>query len=170
MEWYHVVEKLWLAGKCLYREGSKQLADWVAVQKCRLRYGHLDASLGCLENALDAIPKRGPGNKSKRERLAGVLSHLSHNRDRLVYSRMIRHGLDIGSGAVEGAVANVVRMRLDGPGRRWGRGRDELVLHFCCIVLNDQWSQFVDFAESQTVKLPARPVPAVAHDAKKKAA
>lgn len=170
MDWYHVVEKLWIAGKCLYSEGSRKLSDWVDVQKRRLRYGHLNALLNCLNDALSGISKRGPGNKSRRKRLSDVIKHLTKNRDRLIYARMRRHGVDIGSGAVEGAVRNLVRMRLDGPGRRWGRGRDERVLHLRCILLNNQWEDFVDFVESKAVKLPPKPLEAEAHEARKKAA
>jgi len=170
MDWYHIVEKLWIAGKCLHREGSRKLTEWVNVQKKRLRHSQLDALLKTLNDALAGIAKTGPGNKGKRKRLGKVIAHLTNNRERLIYARMRSHGIDIGSGAIEGAVRNLVRMRLDGPGRRWGRGRDECVLHLRCILLNEQWEDFVKFAESKAVKLPSKPVPAVAHDAKKKAA
>ena len=56
-------------------------------------------------------------------------------------------GLDIGTGAVEGAVrnVNVIAMRLDGPGMRWGRERSELVLQLRCILVSGQWNDFVDY-------------------------
>ena len=170
MDWYHIVEKLWIAGKCIHREGSRKLTEWVDVQKKRLRHSHIGALLKTLNDALAGIAKTGPGNKGKRKRLRQVIAHLTENRERLIYARMRSHGMDIGSGAVEGAVRNLVRMRLDGPGRRWGRGRDERILHLRCILLNKQWEDFVDFAESKAVKLPSKPLPAEAHDAKKKAA
>jgi len=50
----------------------------------------------------------------------------------------------IRSQAVEGAVRNLVGMRLDGPGMRWSRDRAEHVLHLRCILLNGQWDQLVD--------------------------
>ncbi len=37
------------------------------------------------------------------------------------YDLLRKQWLDIGTGAVEGAVRNVVAVRLDGPGMRWGR-------------------------------------------------
>ena len=170
MDWYHIVEKLWIAGKCLHREGSRKLTEWVNVQKRRLRHSQVEAVLKTLKDALAGIAKTGPGNKGKRKRLGKVIAHLTENRERLIYARMRSHGIDIGSGIVEGAVRNLVRMRLDGPGRRWGRGRDERVLHLRCILLNKQWEDFVKYAESKAVKLPSKPLPAEAHDAKKKAA
>jgi hypothetical protein len=170
LDWYHVVEKLWSAGKSVHREGSRQLAVWVAEQKKRLRYGELGELLNTLHEALDAIAKTGPGNKGKRKRLGDVIGYLEKNRERLLYARLRRRGIDIGSGVVEGAVRNLVRMRLDGPGRRWGRGRDELVLQLRCILLNDQWRTFIDYADAHGLKLPSKPIPALAHDAQKKAA
>ena len=75
---------------------------------------------------------------------------------------------DIGSGAVEGAVRNLVRLRLDGPGMRWGRQRSEYVLHLRCIYLNRQWGDFETYLSVKGVKLPAQPVPMQPHTAKLK--
>jgi hypothetical protein len=41
IDWYHIAEKLWEAAGCLHREGSKELAAWVAEQQTRLRRGNL---------------------------------------------------------------------------------------------------------------------------------
>ncbi|NMC02862.1 MAG: hypothetical protein GYA30_10880, partial [Chloroflexi bacterium] len=38
---YHVVEYLWDAGACLYREGSAELTEWVEVQKAALYAGRV---------------------------------------------------------------------------------------------------------------------------------
>src|SRR5690606_27174837 len=40
---------------------------------------------------------------------------------------------------------NVIAMRLDGPGMRWGRERSELVLQLRCILVGGQWNDFVDY-------------------------
>ena len=62
---------------------------------------------------------------------------------------------------------NLVRMRLDGPGRRWGRRRAEYVLQLRCILLNDQWDDFCNsLATGHVVRLRARPEPAQPHAAK----
>jgi hypothetical protein len=82
------------------------------------------------------------------------------------YAELRREDLDIGTGAVEGAVRNLVGMRLDGPGMRWGRDRAELILHLRCILLNGQWDALCDYLAKRTVKLAAQPVPARTHDAK----
>lgn len=167
IDWYHVVEKLWTAGECLFPEGSDALKAWVATQKRNLRHGRKKRVLEELRLRLEQIPRTGPGNKGKRKRLAGVLAYLKRHKKRLRYRACRSEDLPIATGVIEGAVRNLVRMRLDGPGMRWGRERSEYVLHLRCILLSDQWHAFRDtLAASITPILAARPEPATPHDAK----
>ncbi len=81
------------------------------------------------------------------------------------YAELRRDDLDIGTGAVQGAVRNLVGLRLDGPGMRWGRERSELVMHLRCILLNCQWDDFRRFLEHSRLKFAPQPAPARPHDA-----
>jgi len=167
LDWYHVVEKLWTAGQCVHPEGSRELNEWIAQQTKKLRNGAVDAMIQMLRDELAAIPKTGPGNKGKRERLDEIIAHFIKNRHRMRYQEMRSHDFEIGSGAVEGAVRNLVRMRFDGPGMRWSRGRSERLLHLRCILLNGQWSEFASYlARRHDIRLAAQPIPTQTHDAK----
>ena len=167
VDWWHIVEKLWVAGECLHKEASEPLNQWIAKQTSRLRAGAVGTILREMSAALAKIPMTGPGNKGRRARLADVIAHIEKNRERMPYREFRQHDLDIGSGAAEGAVRNLVGMRLDGPGMRWGRGRSELVLHLRCILLNGQWSEFTSYlAKRGGLPLHSRPVPAETYDAK----
>ncbi len=172
IDWVHIVEKLWAAGRCLHREGSKDLAAWVAARVRDLRRpSGADKVVTALSAAYTSIPKTGPGNKGKREKLLEVLEHVGKHRHRMPYHDFHRDDLDIATGAGEGAVRNLVRMRLDGPGMRWSRGRSEYVLHLRCILLNGQWEEFAEhLARRGSLQLAATPTPTRAHDASKKAA
>lgn len=93
-----------------------------------------------------------------------LLRHMPH----MLYASLRARDLDIATGAVEGAVRNVVRMRLDGPGMRWSQERAERVLHLRCILVNGQWDAFESYVaehEGGTIYLPSRPAPTVPHDA-----
>jgi hypothetical protein len=167
LDWYHIVERLWSAGECLHEEGSRELEMWIAEQTKKLRNGAVNAVIQLLRDELAAIPKTGPGNKGRRERLDKIIAHLDKNRHRMRYKEMRSRDLDIGSGAAEGAVRNLVGIRFDGPGMRWSRERSERLLHLRCILLNGQWAEFADhLARHCDVKLAAQPIPTQSHDAK----
>lgn len=171
IDWYHVVEKIWSAGECLHPEGSAELHAWVARQIDRLRNGSAYSVIMALEQHLATTPRTGPGNKGRRERLAKALKYLRDNVHRMPYQRWREDDLDIGSGAVEGAVRNLVRVRLDGPGMRWGRERAERVLHLRCVLINGQWDAFTQYlGQRPELRLAAQPAQAVSHDARARAA
>ena len=166
IDWYHVVEKLWSAGECLYAEGSDELAQWVSKQTTRLRRGAAKAVLATLRDELARTPRQGPGNKGKRVRLQKAIDYFEMHAHRMRYKELRRQDLDIGTGAVEGAVRNLVGMRLDGPGMRWSRQRSERVLHLRCILINGQWNGFSEhLAWHDRLTLAAQPEPAQPHAA-----
>jgi hypothetical protein len=119
-----------------------------------------------LNAAFLGIAKTGPGNKGRRERLGDVIDYLTGHRGRLRYHALRRDDLPIGTGVIEGAIRNLIRVRLDGPGMRWSRDRAEHVLHLRCILLNGQWDAFTRFIEARAMRLAAQPTPTRTHDAK----
>lgn len=166
LDWIHVTEKLWTAGQCIFAEGSAELAQWVAEQQALLRRGWVNRMLQNLSAAFLGIAKTGPGNKGRRDRLGEVIDYLIWHRTRLRYRALRRDDLPIGTGVIEGAIRNLIRVRLDGPGMRWSRDRAEHVLHLRCILLNGQWDTFTRFVEARSVRLAAQPTPTRTHDAK----
>ena len=158
IDWYHVMEYIWSGGQAIYDEGSPELLAWVGRQARLLRAGSAGATIEELQRRRQEIPKTGPGTKGRRERLDKAIKYLVDNRPRLIYRTLLRDDLDIGSGAVEGAVRNLIGMRLDGPGMRWSRQRSEMVLHLRCILLNDQWKEFTHYlAQQPDLRLAAQP-------------
>ena len=167
LDWYHVAERLWEAGQVFHEQGSDALKAWVGQQTAALREGRVSAVLDTLRAGLASIPKTGPGNKGRRTRLTEQLGFLEKHQHRLRYAELRADDLVIGSGVIEGAVRNLIRMRLDGPGMRWGRQRSERVLHLRCILLNGQWPHFAARLASLTqLRLPSEPARAQTHDAK----
>lgn len=171
IDWYHVVEKLWEVGESLYGTATNSSnADsrraWVARQTRRLREGRADLIIAELRKLHREIAKSGPGNRTKRARLQLATNYLVTNRDRMNYRLLREDDLDIATGAAEGAVRNVIGVRLDGPGMRWGRDRAELLLHLRCIHASGLWSDFARDLESRAIRLAPSPTAARPHDAK----
>jgi hypothetical protein len=171
LDWWHVLEKLWESSTCVPHKNAHARHAWVLGLARKLRRGRAAEVLAELQRALDATAVTGPGNKHRRKTLQRVLDYLTKHEQRMPYAEFRKNGWDIGSGVVEGAVRQLVRVRLDGPGMRWGRQRAEYVLHLRCILLNGQWDSFVAYlAKQDTLPMAAHPPPAITHVAVKKAA
>ena len=153
------------------RRERKELEAWVAKQKARLRGGEIYAILEELAQRLDATPCTGPGNKYRRTVLSKITNHLEKNIERLQYDRLRKQDLDIGSGAVEGAVRHLVGARLDASGMRWGKGRAEAILQLRCVLISGLWNDFAaHLARKVGFRVKGTPVKALTHDAVRKKA
>lgn len=147
---FHVTEYLWEAGACLYKEGSEELEEWVEAQKDALYEGRVSDIIKELEERLKLLPKRGPGNKNRRERLQKVKNYLSKRLAKMDYKSLQEQDLEISSGAVEGAVNYVIAKRFDSGGMRWIKERAEALLQLRCIEVNNDWDDFISFVHDKT--------------------
>jgi hypothetical protein len=141
----HVVEKLWTCGASLYEEGSEECKAWVEKQKKELYRGNAAGVVAHLKKRLEETAKSGPGNKGKRERLGESIEYLEKRYAQLKYDVLVTEDLELGSGAVEGAVKNVIGKRCDHGGMRWIKERVEAVVQLRCILTNGDWEAFEDF-------------------------
>lgn len=99
--------------------------------------------------ALEHIPKTGPGNKGKRDRLSKVIAYLNRRIHMMDYGLLRAQDLEIASGMVEGAVKHVIAKRFDNGSMRWIKERAEPLLQLRCIEINGDWDAFISFVESR---------------------
>lgn len=141
----HVIEYIYEAGGSIHREGSDELAKWAELQKSRL-YGGKEAKIvHDIKRHLSTIPVTGPGNKGRRERLTKALNYIEERLDKMNYKSLLERDLELGSGAVEGAVKNIIGARFDHGGSRWIRERAEALLQLRCIEKNGDWESFIQW-------------------------
>lgn len=140
----HVIERLWDAGGCLFREGSEGLTEWVESQKANLYSGGIWDVIIEIEGEHDAM-KPGP----RRSRLDKILNYLIKRTQMMNYDELAARDLELASGAAEGAVRFVVSQRFDEGGMRWIRERAEAVLQLRCIEINGDWEPFVAFVHDK---------------------
>ncbi len=146
----HVIEKLWKAGECLFKEGSDELREWVEQQKERLYDGEVEQILYEIGRRHDAIPRTGPGNKGKRKRLDDVCKYLvNRGPERMNYDELLHRDLEISTGMIEGAVKNVIGRRFDHGGSRWIKERAEALLQLRCIEVNGDWDVFMNWVHDR---------------------
>jgi hypothetical protein len=153
---FHVVEYIWDAGRCLYKEGSDELIEWVEAMKEALYDGRVSEVIEALEKRLRSLPKRGHGVKGKRERLEKVSNYIRKRQTNMDYKSLREEDLEISSGAVEGAVKYVVAKRFDSGGMRWIKERAEALLQLRCIEVNDDWDAFITYVNQKTIRQAQR--------------
>ena len=147
---FHVTEYLWQAGACLYKEGSDEQEAWVESQKDALYDSRASDIIKELERRLKQIPRKGPGNKGRRDRLQSVINYLSKRLNKMDYKSLREQDLEVSSGAVEGAVNYVIAKRFDSGGMRWIKERAEALLQLRCIEVNDDWDNFIAYVHDKT--------------------
>jgi hypothetical protein len=159
---YHALEYVWQAGSALHAEGSPHLDGWYRAARNKVFGGKTAGLLAELRGALSRIPRTGPGNKGRRERLEGAISYLDARLGMMNYKWLIDGDLEIGSGAVEGAVNHLVRLRFDHGGMRWIRERAQALLQLRCIQQNGDWDAFIEWALPQLARpTEERPMPRI---------
>lgn len=137
----HVVEYLWKAGACLYKEGSDELRGWVEKQKDRLYAGEAKSIVGALRSSV-----KQARTEKKRQTLKDIARYIAKRVDMMNYDSLEQADLELASGMVEGAVRYVVSQRFDEGGMRWIKERAEALLQLRCIEINGDWDAFCAFA------------------------
>lgn len=140
----HVIERLWDAAGCFYREGSDALRGWVEKQKDRLYAGEAETIVRTLRAKTCDVR-----SKKRRKQLLDIANYLEKRLHMMNYDELEREDLELGSGIVEGAVRNIVGQRFDEGGMRWIRERAEALLQLRCIELNGDWDAFVAFVHAK---------------------
>ena len=141
LDYYHVCEYLWDAATAAHGEGDKETMRYFEQLKERLRTDGPAPVLASLRAHLAKIPKKGPGNKGRRKRLSDAIRYISKRVDQMPYKQQREEGLEIASGAIESAVRQVVAIRFDGPGMRWGGHRSQALLTLICVRLSSGWNK-----------------------------
>lgn len=144
----HAVEKLWEAGGCLFSEGSEELTAWVEEQKDLLYGGRVEELIRELRHRRRSLC-RSKKNEGRRTRLAEIIRYLAKRVEMMNYAELIDQDLEIGSGAVEGAVKHIVAKRCDQGGMRWIAERMEAVVQLRCIEVNGDWERFIEFVHDK---------------------
>jgi hypothetical protein len=153
IDYYHVLEYVWEAAHAVRNPHKIEHEAWVRQLKRFLCEGKPEMVLTMLKAELLRIPTRGPGNKSRREKIMNAINYIEKRADMMPYDKLLAEGLEIGSGSIESAVRQVVQMRFDGPGMRWGKKRADLLLNLVCMRLSRQCSEL----EARICKLAKEP-------------
>lgn len=141
IDFYHVCEYVWQAGEAALGEKSPELRGFVSEIKGLLLEGEALNAVLKLKEVQSKIPSRGPGTKGRRKRLKDAITYIMKRLHLMPYKKLREEGLEIGTGVIESAMRQVVAIRFEGPGMRWGKQRPHHLLNLLCLRLSGQWDE-----------------------------
>ena len=71
--------------------------------------------------------------------MKGAINYIKKRMHLMPYKGLREEALEIGTGVIESAVRQVVAIRFEGPGMRWGKKRPHHLLNLLCLRLSKQW-------------------------------
>lgn len=113
LDWYHLSEHVWAAGRMLYPENEQGAAGW--VDQCLDRL-HDSSGIGLLLHLERCLKARGPAASEALDPLLGYLRPRVTITDYVDYRKA---GYTIGSGMMESSCKQTVGQRLKGSGMQW---------------------------------------------------
>lgn len=122
MDFIHVLEYLWKAGRCFFKKSDPKVETWVAERAVKILQGQ------CCEVAKDLLQSADKRKLKKHKAIGTCSGYLSKNKDRLRYDVALAAGLPIASGVIEGACRHLINDRIDITGARWSLRGAEAIL------------------------------------------
>ena len=136
LDWYHLSEHVWAAGRDLYRQDDKQAKRW--VEEC-LDHLHDSSGIGLLRHLERCRAARGPEAAKVLDGLMGYV------RPRLAITDYVEYRAAtyvIGSGIMESTCKQLVAQRLKGPGMQWSEAGALAMTALIAHRINGTWDRF----------------------------
>lgn len=147
LDLYHAKEHIWKVARVLYGGRGKQkdkaagkksaksakdrrTEDWANERCYELENGRFD-------DVIKKLNRCRPKNDEAQQTVDELIHYLQENRCRMDYAKYRSEGLNVGSGAIESGVKNVVNQRMKGCGMRWAEDKAENMLHLRSAHLSD---------------------------------
>ena len=144
VDYFHAAERLWEVAKALFPRDRPSVEAWAEARCEELKAERLDGLLATLR-----------AHAGGCETAAKCVGYIERNRGRMRYAHFRDQGLQIGSGAVEGACKSVVGARLKQAGMRWSKDGADDVLALRCCILSGRYEQFWEWRSEAQLQVAA---------------
>ena len=134
----HVLEYLWKAAWCFYKDGDPDAEPWVASHALKVLGGQVDTVIA----ALDAQATTTGLTPAQRNGVDTCIGYLTAKREFLGYDTALAAGWPIATGVIEGACRHLIGDRLDITGARWGLAGAEAVLKLRALATNGDFDRY----------------------------
>jgi hypothetical protein len=143
LDFLHVAERVWKAGRDFHPEDSEDLEAWVTVRllaTLRGRASYVAAGMRRSATRQGLAPEA-------REGVDGCANYLLKYAPYLRYDRYLAEGVPIGTGVIEGACRHLVKDRMDRTGARWSLAGAEAVLRLRALRSSGDFAAYWRFHE-----------------------
>jgi len=138
LDFVHVLEYLWKAAWCFYKEGDKAAELWVAEHARRVLAGRSGIVAAAIRRKATCRGLR----PDQRKNADTTANYLLGNSVYLDYAHALRQGWPIATGVIEGACRHLVKDRMDITGARWGLAGAEAILQLRALTSNGDFDEY----------------------------
>lgn len=135
LDWYHLSEHVWEAGRALYPNDERAAKRWVST--C-LDHLHDTSGIGLLRHLKRSRVQRSEQDQEAIDRLIGYLEPRVAITDYVDYRAA---GYAIGSGMMEATCKQVVGQRLKGTGMQWSESGALAMTSLIAHRINRTWDR-----------------------------
>ena len=137
MDFVHILDYLWDAAWCLYKQGDPEVEEWVKQRAIDVLLGKSSDVAGGMRRS---ATHRGL-SEAERKPLDICANHLTKNREHLRYDEALKKGMPIATGVIEGACRHLVRRRMECSGATWSLKGAEAVLRLRAVSMSGDWKE-----------------------------
>ena len=145
LDFIHVAERVWKAGRDFHQEGSETLEAWVTERLLGILRGrapHVAAGMRRSATRQGLAEEARVGVDACADYLLKYASYVR-------YDRYLEEGLPIATGVIEGACRYLVKDRMDRTGARWSLHGAEAVLRLRALRSSGNFEAYWRFHEQQ---------------------
>jgi hypothetical protein len=141
----HVLEYLWGAAWCFFKEGDPAAESWVAEKALAVLQGKSGIVAAAIRRKATRL-ELDPDTRARADRCADYL----HNKHpHLDYPTALQNGWPIATGVIEGACRHLVKDRMDITGARWGLDGAEAILKLRALRSNGDFDNYWQYHLAQ---------------------
>ena len=145
IDWIHVVEYLWGAARCFFKEADPKGEAFVA----RKAQAVLEGKAGIVAGSLRRKATMCHLDAKSRQKVDECARYLQNKSPYLDYPKALASGWPIATGVIEGACAHLVKDRFDVTGARWSVKGAEAILKLRAVRANGDWPEYFEFHLTQ---------------------
>lgn len=145
LDFIHVAERVWKAGRALKGEASPELDRWVSDRLLEILRGRSGYVAGGIRRSGTLHGLSGQA----RESVDKCADYLLKNRKYLEYDEYLAKGWPIATGVIEGACRHLIKDRMDITGARWSMAGAEAVIKLRALWSSGDFDDYWRFHERQ---------------------